>query len=37
MSGLVVYPALAKVGLRPAVIPEWQLTPRVSQTAARVP
>src|SRR5208283_647434 len=37
MSGFVVYSALAKVGLRPAVIPESQLTPRVSQTAARVP
>ena len=37
MSGFVVYSALAKAGLRPPVIPESQLTPPVSQTAARVP
>ena len=35
--GFVVYWALAKAGLRPPVIPECQLTPPVSQTAARVP
>ena len=37
MSGFVVYSALAKAGLRPPVIPESQLTPPVSQTAAGVP
>ena len=31
------YSALAKAGLRPLVIPESQLMPPVSQTAARVP
>jgi cytosine permease len=36
-GGLVVYSALAKTGLRPPVIPEYQLTPPVSQSAAKVP
>jgi cytosine permease len=35
--GFVVYWALAKAGLRPPVIPEYQLTPPVSQSAAKVP
>jgi len=34
--GSVVYWALAKAGLRPPVIPEYQLTPPM-QTAVRVP
>jgi hypothetical protein len=33
----VVYSALAKAGIRPPVIPEYQLAPLVSQSAAKVP
>jgi cytosine permease len=35
--GFVVYWALAKAGLRPPVIPEYQLAPPVSQSAAKMP